>query len=173
MHVNWGRSLEAVRCGLVHVDPCRALSLSARGSGSSTEERRRAAFHHSAWFAFISQDYYAESHRGLIQSGKSPPSSSALLYFSVCATQSCSGCWFPFFSFHQTELSSITMYPPIEASTFKSGLFTIYLHPVFSFFLNCVVSLKTEFVLYLLEYLLRQNVYYRLLNVEHYISFES
>lgn len=156
--MNCALSLEAVRCGLVHADPCRALSLSARGSSScavrcsSTEERRRAAFRHSAWFTFISQDYYAESHRGLIQSGKSPSSflSVAVVCISLSARPSPDiVCWFPLFSFHQTELSSITMFPPIEASTtFNSGLFTIYLHPVFFFFLNCVVSLETEFVLY-------------------------
>lgn len=73
MHTNCPRSLEAVRCGLVHADPCRArlsLSFSARGNSScavrcsSTEEQRRATFRHSASFTFILQDYYAESHRG-------------------------------------------------------------------------------------------------------------
>ncbi len=156
--MNCGLSLEAVRCGLVHADPCRALSLSARGSSScavrcsSTEERRRAA-----WFTFISQDNYAESHRGLIQSGKSPSSflSVAVVSISLCARPSPdSVCWFPLFSFHQTELSSITMFPSIEASTtFKSGLFTscIYFLPKLRGF-----SWEGICIVYLLEFLWRE-----------------
>ncbi len=58
-------------------------------------------------------------------------------------------------------------------SRHQQHLRAVYLHPVFLSFLNCVVSLETEFVLYTCWNSCGENVYYRLLYVEHYFSFNK